>query len=259
MPRDGSGNYSLPLNWETDRDNNIKIRADRMMQQEEDIGTALTGSMPRNGEAAATGVQNMGGFRVSNVGSATSATDAMSRTAGDDRYLLQGKHTVGVPAAAITARTSSGPESGTAQTSTNKVMLKTLDFGTTAADYAQFMLPLPKSTNLSTGLTYQLDWLHDSTSGSAGVVWAVQAAMIGNGNALDASFGSARSVTDTGGTKTTLYRTAESSAVPVTGSASDTCVVQVYRNATASADTLGIPAKLLMVRLYVSYNVGDDS
>ncbi|MFC3228795.1 hypothetical protein ACFOGJ_16240 [Marinibaculum pumilum] len=86
MPRDGSGNYSLPYDWEADRDNNIKIRADRMMAQQEDIGTALTGSMPRDGQAAATGVQNMGGFRVSNVGSATSATDALNRQTADGRY-----------------------------------------------------------------------------------------------------------------------------------------------------------------------------
>lgn len=259
MPRDGSGNYSLPLDWEADRDNNIKIRADRMMQQQEDIGAALTGSMPRNGEAAATGAQNMGGFRVYNVGSATSATDAMSRTAGDDRYLLQGKHTVGVPAVAMTSRSSSGATSGSTQTSSNKVMVQTLDYDHSSAEYAQFAFPVPKGANLGSGLTYQLDWLHGSTSGSAGVVWAVQAAMIGNGDAIDASFGSARSVTDTGGTKDTLYRTAESSAVPITGSASDTCVVQVYRNATASADTLGIDAKLLMVRIYVTYNEGSDA
>lgn len=259
MPRNGSGTYTLPRDWEDDRDAGLKIRADLMMEQDNDIATALTGSLPRNGEAAATGNISMGGNRLTTVGSATSDGDALNRGQGDDRYLLQGKHTISLPAVAMVARTSAGAEAGTAQTSTNKVMLKTLDFRASSAEYAQAMFAVPKGANLSTGLTYQVDWQHASTSGSAGVVWAMQAAMIGNANALDAAFGSARSVTDTGGTKETLYRTAESSAVPITGSVSDTCVVQVYRNAAASADTLGIDAKLLLVRIYVTYNEGSDA
>ena len=49
-----------------------------------------------------------------------------------------GKHTVWMPAGAMTPRTTNGPASGTFETTTHKVMIKTLDFDAATAEYAQF-------------------------------------------------------------------------------------------------------------------------
>lgn len=55
MPRNGSGQYSLPYDWNDDKANGIKVLASRMQAQDEDIGTALTGSLAADGQTPLTG------------------------------------------------------------------------------------------------------------------------------------------------------------------------------------------------------------
>jgi hypothetical protein len=55
MPRNGSGQYNLPYDWNDDKANGIKVLASRMQAQDEDIGTALTGSLAADGQTPLTG------------------------------------------------------------------------------------------------------------------------------------------------------------------------------------------------------------
>jgi hypothetical protein len=55
MPRNGSGQYNLPYDWNDDKANGIKVLASRMQAQDEDIGTALTGSVAADGQTPLTG------------------------------------------------------------------------------------------------------------------------------------------------------------------------------------------------------------
>lgn len=55
MPRNGSGQYNLPYNWNDDKANGIKVLASRMQGQDQDIADALTGSLASDGQTALTG------------------------------------------------------------------------------------------------------------------------------------------------------------------------------------------------------------
>lgn len=171
-----------------------------------------------------------------------------------------GKHTIWVPAGSMTARTSNGPAAGTIETTTNKVMIKTLDFDSVAAEYVQFSVQMPKGWNEGT-VSALFVWSHAATATNFGVVWGVQGVAISDDDALDVAFGTAQTVTDTGGTTNDLYRSPETSAVTIAGTPAENDVVifQVYRDATNGSDTLAIDARLHGVALFYTTNANTDN
>lgn len=78
MAFDGNGNFNLIYNWQTDKANGIKIRADRMDAQEADIATGLTTCVTRDGQSPATADLPMGGFGHTNVRSASARTEYLT-------------------------------------------------------------------------------------------------------------------------------------------------------------------------------------
>lgn len=71
MPFDGSGNYSRVHDWTSDRDNGIKIRADRMDQEFDDIAAALNQVFFRNGLVAMSGDLDLNGNALNGIASGT--------------------------------------------------------------------------------------------------------------------------------------------------------------------------------------------
>jgi len=195
------------------------------------------------------------------------AFEAMTRKLSDGtlhKMLLSefgvGKQTVWTPAGAMTARTTGGAGSGAIETATNKVMIRTLDFDAAAAEYAQFVVQMPKGWNEGT-VSAVFVWSHASTTTNFGVVWGIQAVALSDDDALDAAFGTAQTVTDTGGTTNDLYRSAESAPVTIAGSPAenDVVVFQVYRDAANGSDTLAIDARLHGVALFYSTVANTDN
>ncbi len=87
MALNGSGTFSRLYNWVTDRNNSIKIRADRMDAELDGIATALSQALYKDGQQTVTADIPFGGFRLTGVGTATAGTDALNRDAGDARYI----------------------------------------------------------------------------------------------------------------------------------------------------------------------------
>lgn len=172
----------------------------------------------------------------------------------------QGKETIWVPAIAMVSRTTNGAASGTAEMSTNKNMVKTLDFDATTQEFAQFEIAMPKSWNLGT-LTFQPVWSHGSTTTNFGVVWALQAVATSDDDTLDVAFGTEQTSTDTGGTTNDRYIGPESSAITVSGSpaAGDVVQFQIKRNPSDGSDTLAIDARLHGVKVYFTTNAATDA
>lgn len=111
MPFNGSGTFTPVYNWQTDKANGIKIRADRMDGQDEDIADGLSTCITRDGQSPATADIPLGGFKLTNVGNASArnqyltagqfqdnSTKYFTATGTIDAYVL-------TPAPAITART----------------------------------------------------------------------------------------------------------------------------------------------------------
>lgn len=171
-----------------------------------------------------------------------------------------GKQSIPIPAGALTARTTNGAASGTAETATNKVMIKTLDFDASTQEFAQFSLTMPKSWDEG-AVSFAAIWSHAATTTNFGVAWSLAGVAISDDDALDAAFGTAVVVTDTGGTTNDLYRTAESAAVTISGSPAeqDTVIFQIARVPSDGADTMAIDARLHGIVLFITTNAGNDA
>lgn len=169
-----------------------------------------------------------------------------------------GKQTVWIPAGAMTPRTTSGAATGSIETATNKIMVKSLDFDAAVAEYAQFAVQMPKSWNEGT-VSALFVWSNASGTGSA--VWAIQAVAISDDDVLDAAFGSAQSVTDAVTAAGDLMRSAETSALTVGGTPleSDVVIYQIYRDAANGADTLAVDARLHGVALFYTTTNNTDA
>ena len=171
-----------------------------------------------------------------------------------------GKQTVWIPATAMISRTTNGASSGSVETTTNKNMIKTLDFDTTTQEFAQFEIAMPKSWNEST-VTFQPIWSHPSTTTNFGVVWALEAVARSDDDAMDVAFGTAQTSTDTGGTTNDIYIGPESSAITIAGTPSTGDVVQfqIKRNVSDVSDTMAVDARLHGVKLYYTLDTGNDA
>lgn len=75
MAFDGNGIFTPVYNWQTDKANGIKIRADRMDGQDIDIASGLTTCVTRDGQSPATANLPMATFKHTNVALGVAATD----------------------------------------------------------------------------------------------------------------------------------------------------------------------------------------
>lgn len=186
---------------------------------------------------------------------ATSASDARTQL-----ELAFGKQTVWVPAGAMVARTTNGAAAGSVETTTNKNMLKTLDFDATTQEFAQFDVRMPKSWDEGT-VTFIPVWSHPSTTTNYGVVWGVDAVAISDDDAMDVAFGTEQTSTDTGGTTNDSYQGPESSAITIAGTpaAGDLVQFRIHRNVSSGSDTMAVDARLHGVVLLYTNNASNDA
>lgn len=173
----------------------------------------------------------------------------------------QGKQAIYVAAAAMRPSVSGGCAAlAAAATSSNQPDLLTLDFDAATDEFAQFGLVMPKKWNAGT-MTARFHWTHGSTTTNFAVVWGIQAVAVSNDDAIGVAYGTAVTVTDTGGTTNDFYTSDESSAMTAAGTPAkeDMVYFRVYRDADAGGDTLAVDAKLIGVTLYVTTDADTDA
>lgn len=174
--------------------------------------------------------------------------------------LRQGKHTIAAPAPSWLPTITSGCAAATqVEVSAGGPNIVAMDFDASTAEYAQFTAAMPKSWNGST-VTYRVFWTANSTSSNS-VVWALQGVSIGDGDAVDSTYGTAVTVTDANASA--AYRenvTSESGPVTIGGSPAGNELVtfRLYRDAANAADTLTVDARLLHVHIYPTLNAAND-
>lgn len=172
----------------------------------------------------------------------------------------QGLETIYVPAAGMIARTTNGAAAGTVESTTNKIMQKSLDFDPSIQEYAQFQIRMPKSWDAGT-ITASFVWTANSAVANS-VVWGIQAVALGDDETIDTAFGTGVEVTDAN--TTTVYQvhlSADTAAVTIgsTPASRNLVVFQVYRNAASGSDTLAADACLLGVNVYYTTNASNDT
>lgn len=174
--------------------------------------------------------------------------------------LVGGRQTLWIPAAAMRPSATGGCAAlALTATSANRPDLSTLDFDAGTEEYAQFWVAMPKSWD-EDEVTAEFLWTHGATVTNFGVVWGLQGVAISNDDTIDAAYGTAQTVTDTGGTTSDLYISPETSPITLGGSPaeSDMVAFRVYRKAADGSDNLAVDAKLLGVRLFYNTNAGTD-
>jgi hypothetical protein len=82
-----SGLFSLLYNWNTDKTNGVKITASRMQAQDEDIASGLSKAILKDGTQTITANIPFNTFKITGLGDASAAKDAMNRDASDARYM----------------------------------------------------------------------------------------------------------------------------------------------------------------------------
>lgn len=169
-----------------------------------------------------------------------------------------GLQTIYVPAAAMYPRTTTGAAVGTAESATNRIMIKSIDFDQTTEEYAQFQIAMPKSWDEGT-MTAKFYW--SAASGDGDVIWGIQGLALGDTDTIDTAFGTAVTVTDNDGSSNTLRVTSTTSAFTIsnTPATNDLVTFQVYRDADAGGDTLNADARLMGVQLYFTTNAANDA
>lgn len=170
-----------------------------------------------------------------------------------------GTQAIWVPAVAMYATTTNGAATGTVETTTNGIMLKTWDFDATTQEIVQFAIRMPASWDEGT-VTFAPTWKHASTTTNFGVVWDLAGVAFSNDDASDTAPGTVQTSTDTGGTTNDIYIGPTSSAITIAGTpaAEDYVVFRVRRVPANGSDTMAIDAGLLGVTLYITTNAGHD-
>jgi len=78
MPRDGDGQYDLVYDWNDDKINGIKVLASRMQAQDQDIATALTGSLASDGQTSLTGNLDFNNNKAVDLADGINAQDGVN-------------------------------------------------------------------------------------------------------------------------------------------------------------------------------------
>ena len=214
--------------------------------------TGATGSQGPAGEVTSTGSSTAGHAAVFADG-----TGDVIQSAGA-APVLQGKHTIWVPASAMISRTTNGAASVTTELATNDVMLTTKDFDQTTEEGVQFHIAMPKGWNEGT-ITFVPYWT--ASSGSGGVVWELEALARSDDDALDTAFGTGQTSTDTLIATGDLHIGPESSAITIGGTPAenDDVICQVTRVTGNGSDTLTADAKLIGVKVFYTVNAATDA
>lgn len=170
--------------------------------------------------------------------------------------------TLWIPAASMISSISGGCAGlAVIATSANKPDIASLDFDKDTAEYAQFSVAMPKGWDEGT-VTAQFIWSHAATSTNFKTAWGLQGVALSDADAIAASYGTAQTANDTGGTTDTLYVSPTTAAITIGGTpaAGDVVQFRAYRDAAdATNDTLAIDARLHGVRLFYTIDTLDDT
>lgn len=171
-----------------------------------------------------------------------------------------GKQKLWVPASSMITRSTNGAALGTIELATNKQIIRTWDFDPTTQEFVQFFIAMPKAWDEGT-ITFCPVWSHAATTVNFGVVWALEAVAMADNTAMDAAWGTAQQIADTGGTTNNYYRGAESPAITVGGGPAANAGVffQVKRVPADGSDTMAIDARLHGIELYYTIDANTEA
>ena len=165
-----------------------------------------------------------------------------------------------LPADKWTPTTTNGCATlATTELATNDIMLEYLAFDKATQEHATVSILMPEGWNLGT-IKAKIYWMPATGCSADDVVqWGIAGVAVSNDDAIDATFGTAVTITDavTAGVEADLHVTAATAAITIGGTPAlgDLIHLKVYRDADAAADTMDDEdAWLIGVMLQITVN-----
>jgi len=171
---------------------------------------------------------------------------------------IAGKETMWVPATAMYASTTNGAEAAQAELTATQPELKTMDFDTTTAEYAQFNVCFPKSWDEGV-VQYQTYWSASATDTGTGG-FKLQGVSIASDVDYDTAYGTAVANTAlaASGTQDDLMVNVVSGDVTIASAAVDTNTsFQIVRNVAVDTNTGDL--RLVGVKIFYTTNAANDA
>ena len=171
-----------------------------------------------------------------------------------------GKHTVWIPASAMTPATTSGSSAlAQVETATNDINVGVLDFDDAADEHAHFHIAFPKSWDLGT-ITFQTIWTSTAV-GTTGVAWGLQGIALSDGDPHDTAWGTAVVVVDNAQSAADeILVSAESTAVTIGGTPAEGDVIffRVFRDVSDAGDDMTEDARLIGLKVFYTIDAEND-
>lgn len=172
-----------------------------------------------------------------------------------------GKTTMYIPANKMYPTVTNGCAAlSTVELTAGRPNINVLAFDQTTVENAQFSIAFPKSWDEGT-VTFQVFWTANDAS-TNGVSWGLQGVAMGDGETIDAVFGTAVVVDDANqGTNNDLLVSAESTAVTIGGTPGEDNMVffQIYRDTNDSNDNMSADARLVGIKLFFTTDAPTDA
>lgn len=188
------------------------------------------------------------------------SSNSRESTTGAIANLAAGKQTIYIPAGAMMTAATSGAESADNEAATNDVNYKTLAFDDAADEYAHFNVAMPRGWDEGT-VTFRALWSTTATD-TDGVAWGLQGVSVSDGDAIDASWGTAVVVTDDAQSAAgDVLVTAESGAVTIGGTPAegDLTFFRIFRDVSDANDDMTEDALLIGVQILYTTNAPTDA
>ena len=84
MPYDSQGKFTRLHNWEQDRIDGIEIVTDHHDEEDNNFATGFNECLLRDGRVPLSGNLDLGGFKIAQLGNATTASDAVNKSQLDE-------------------------------------------------------------------------------------------------------------------------------------------------------------------------------
>lgn len=233
---------------------NKKIAADTYFQPLDAELTAIAGLT-----SAANKLPYFTGSGTASLADFTSVGRTVVASASNAALLsslgITGTQEIYINAGSFVPRSTNGADEFNSEFATNDVMVNGYAFSNIISEGIQIALALPKQWNNST-FTFQAYWTATSSSGT--VIWSCRARAASDGDAIDGSWGTAQTSTDTKGTNSVMHISPVSSAITIGGTPAtgDMIFIEVSRDIS---DTLATDAVLMGVKLFITTNAASDT
>jgi hypothetical protein len=159
----------------------------------------------------------------------------------------------------MTAKATNGAGSGTYDSGTNDVSIKTFDFDTTTQEYAHTpMIGMPKSWNEST-VTAVAYWTNTAGLTTETVRWSVAGAAVGDNDSLNTTFGAAVAVDDTWLAQNYLHIADATAAITLSGAIAENDGVIFEITRVVGSDNLAGDARLIGIKILITSNATNDA